>query len=204
MASNLILYNGPTSPFGRKCKIVANILQIPHEEKIINVYQSDFLDSLNPLRQIPTLVADGQVIADSDNICLYFDKISSQNSLYPSERYWDCLSFINVANGIMENGVNRYIEISAIDKKDQREKAVLRFEKKIIRSINWIGENFHNINLNTLSMDLISIACALDYTNFRFSNDWKNQNSNLYDWYEKVCEEKFMKESNPGVSFKYE
>ena len=182
MASNLILYNGPTSPFGRKCKIVANILQIPHEEKIINVYQSDFLDSFNPLRQIPTLVADGQVIADSDNICLYFDKISSQNSLYPSERYWDCLSFINVANGIMENGVNRYIEISAIDKKDQREKAVLRFEKKIIRSINWIGENFHNINLTTLSMDLISIACALDYTNFRFSNDWKNQNSYLYDW----------------------
>ena len=104
----------------------------------------------------------------------------------------------------MENGVNRYIEISAIEKKDQREKAILRFEKKIIRSINWIGENFHNINLNTLSMDLISIACALDYTNFRFSNDWKNQNSNLYDWYEKVCEEKFMKESNPGVSFKYE
>ena len=82
MASNIILYNGPTSPFGRKCKIAANILQIPHEEKIINVYQSDFLDSFNPLRQIPTLVADGQVIADSDNICLYFDNISSQNLLF--------------------------------------------------------------------------------------------------------------------------
>ena len=72
MTSNLILYNGPTSPFGRKCKIAANILQIPHEEKIINVYKSDFLDDFNPLRQIPTLVANDQVIADSNNICQVF------------------------------------------------------------------------------------------------------------------------------------
>ena len=204
MTSNLIRYNGPTSPFGRKCKIAANILQIPHEEKIINVYKSDFLDDFNPLRQIPTLVANGQVIADSNNICLYFDNISSKNSLYPSDRYWDCLSFINVANGIMENGVNRFIEISAIEKKDQREKTVLRYEKKIARSIEWIEKNFQKINLEFLSMDLISIACALDYTNFRYSDDWKNNNPNLKNWFDQISEKEFMKASSPGVSFKYE
>ena len=35
MKSNLILYNGPTSPFGRKTKIISLIQEIELEEKII-------------------------------------------------------------------------------------------------------------------------------------------------------------------------
>ena len=44
MSEDLILYNGPTSPFGRKCKIVTLILEIPHQEEKINIYKSRFLD----------------------------------------------------------------------------------------------------------------------------------------------------------------
>jgi glutathione S-transferase len=104
----------------------------------------------------------------------------------------------------MENGVNRFIEISAIEKKDQREKTVSRYEKKITRSIEWIEKNFQKINLEFLSMDLISIACALDYTNFRYSDDWKKNNPNLKKWFDQISEKEFMKASHPGVSFKYE
>jgi len=42
MSEDLILYNGPTSPFGRKCKIVTLILEIPHQEEKINIYKSRF------------------------------------------------------------------------------------------------------------------------------------------------------------------
>ena len=70
----LILYNGPNSPFGRKTKITAIILEIPIEEKIIKIQEAEFIDNFNPLRKIPTLVTDNnQTIIDSDNICLYFD-----------------------------------------------------------------------------------------------------------------------------------
>ena len=58
MSNNLILYNGPTSPFGRKVKIVSLVHEINLEEKIINVYGADFLDKYNPLRKIPTLLVD--------------------------------------------------------------------------------------------------------------------------------------------------
>ena len=71
MEENLILYNGPTSPFGRKCKIAALVLGIKHKEETINVYQSKFLDEYNPLRQIPTLIANGKVISDSDNMPIF-------------------------------------------------------------------------------------------------------------------------------------
>ena len=130
MSEDLILYNGPTSPFGRKCKIVTLILEIPHQEEKINIYKSRFLDEHNPLRQVPTLMSGNKAIVDSDNICLYLDSISNKESLFPQDRYWDCMTMISVANGIMENAVQRFIETSAISIAEQRSKAIERFEKK--------------------------------------------------------------------------
>jgi hypothetical protein len=37
---------------------------------------------------------------------------------------------ISIANGIMENAVQRFIETSAISIEEQRSKAIERFEKK--------------------------------------------------------------------------
>ena len=204
MNNELILYNGPTSPFGRKCKVVALILNIEHKEEKINIYKSSFLDEFNPLRQVPTLLAKGRTITDSDNICLYFDYLSNKRSLYPKDRYWDCMTVISVTNGIMENAVNRYIEMTAIEEKEQRKKAIERYEKKILRSIDWIENKFDEIINDEITMDQIAVACALDYTSFRFTKDWDIKNPKLKDWLEKISENDFMKSTRPGVSFKYE
>ena len=204
MSEEIILYNGPTSPFGRKCKIAALLLDINHKEEKINIYKSQFLDEFNPLRQVPTLIINKTMISDSDNICLYFDSISQKNSLYPKQRYWDCMTMISVANGIMENAVSRFIEISAIPENEQRPKAISRYEKKILRSIEWIEKKFDNFISNELTMDQISVACALDYTSFRFTKDWTLSNPKLSKWLEKITENEFMKSTLPGVSFKYE
>ena len=82
MKDQIILYNGPNSPFGRKTKITSLVQEINLEEKIINVYDADFLDKHNPIRKIPTLVVNELVIMDSDNICLYLDSISKKNTLF--------------------------------------------------------------------------------------------------------------------------
>ncbi len=204
MSEEIILYNGPTSPFGRKCKIAALLLDINHKEEKINIYKSQFLDEFNPLRQVPTLIINKTMISDSDNICLYFDSISQKNSLYPKQRYWDCMTMISVANGIMENAVSRFIEMSAIPENEQRPKAISRYEKKILRSIEWIEKKFDNFISDELTMDQISVACALDYTSFRFTKDWTLSNPKLSKWLEKITENEFMKSTLPGESFKYE
>ena len=69
--SKIILYNGPSSPFGRKTKITSLVQEITLEEKIIKVQEANFLDKHNPLRKIPTLLVDDLTIIDSDNICIY-------------------------------------------------------------------------------------------------------------------------------------
>ena len=204
MSEDIILYNGPTSPFGRKCKIAALLLEIEHKEEKINIYKSRFLDEFNPLRQVPTLLVNKTTISDSDNICLYFDSISNKKSLYPKKRYWECMTMISVANGIMENAVNRFIEMSAIPKNEQRPIAISRYEKKILRSIEWIENKFEEFTSDELTMDQISVACALDYTTFRYTKDWSINCPNLNQWLERITELDFMKSTLPGVSFKYE
>ena len=86
MQDQIILYNGPNSPFGRKTKVTSLVQEINLEEKIINVYEANFLDKHNPIRKIPTLVINGSAIIDSDNICLYLDSISKKNTLFPKKK----------------------------------------------------------------------------------------------------------------------
>ena len=169
MSNNLILYNGPTSPFGRKVKIVSLVHEIDLEEKIINVYEADFLDKNNPLRKIPTLLVDNLSIIDSDNICLYFDSITKKNTLFPKEKYWQIMSYTSVANGLMESILERFMEISRPDG-EKSLNFINKLETRAFRSINWLENNLKNFNDNIFTMDKIAIACALEYTAFRFTD----------------------------------
>jgi glutathione S-transferase len=54
----MILFNGPNTPFGRMTLAMALELNIHVENKIINLFEAEFLDAFNPLRQIPTLLFD--------------------------------------------------------------------------------------------------------------------------------------------------
>ena len=104
----------------------------------------------------------------------------------------------------MENAVNRFIEMSAIPENEQRPKAISRYEKKILRSIEWIENKFEEFASDELTMDQISVACALDYTIFRYTKDWSINCPNLNQWLDRITELDIMKSTLPGVSFKYE
>ena len=199
MSNNLILYNGPTSPFGRKVKIVSLVHEIDLEEKIINVYEADFLDKHNPLRKIPTLLVDNLSIIDSDNICLYFDSITKKNTLFPKEKYWQIMSYTSVANGLMESILERFMEISRPDG-EKSLNFINKLETRAIRSINWLENNLKNFNDNIFTMDKIAIACALEYTAFRFTDKWQKKNKNLSIWLENFQKNDFMKSTIPDLT----
>jgi len=198
MNKKLILYNGPTSPFGRKVKIVSIVHEIDLEEKIINVYEADFLDKSNPLRKIPTLLVDNLAIIDSDNICLYFDSIGNNKSLFPKDHYWQIMSLTSIANGLMEGVLERFMELSR-PKQEQSKKFINKLETRVLRTINWLENNWNNYNDGYLTMDQIAIACALDYTSFRFTNNWKNDHINLNKWFKTFLDNKYMKSTLPKI-----
>ena len=198
MKDQLILYNGPTSPFGRKAKIVSIVQEIELEEKIINVYKANFLDKNNPLRKIPTLIVNDLTIIDSDNICLYFDSITKKNTIFPKENYWQIMSITSIANGLMEAVLERFVELSRPDN-EKSKKFIDRLEIRIVRTVKWLESNWIDYNKNFLSMDQIATACALDYTIFRFNDKWKMNNPKLHKWFDDFVQNNFMKSTLPQM-----
>ena len=192
----LTLYNGPNSPFGRKAKITAIFHKIKLEEKIIKVQESEFLDNFNPLRKIPTLVINNnQTIIDSDNICLYFDEISSIETLFKKENYWQIMSTISVANGIMESVLERRMELIR-PSNEQSKGFINKQEIRTFRTINWLEKNWDNYE-KKISMDQIAIAVALEYTKFRFTDSWSKDCQKLNEWLSDFNSNDFMKLTIP-------
>ena len=192
----LTLYNGPNSPFGRKAKITAIFHKIQLEEKIIKVQESEFLDNFNPLRKIPTLIINNnQTIIDSDNICLYFDEISSIETLFKKENYWQIMSTISVANGIMESVLERRMELIR-PSNEQSKGFINKQEIRTFRTINWLEKNWDNYE-KKISMDQIAIAVALEYTKFRFTDSWSKNCQKLNEWLSDFNSNDFMKLTIP-------
>ena len=196
MKDQIILYNGPNSPFGRKTKITALVQEIDLKEKIIDVYKSDFLDKHNPLRKIPTLTINKLSITDSDNICFYLDSISKKETLFPKKNYWQIMNVTSIANGLMESVLERRME-SIRPENEKSNSFINKQEIRIKRTINWLEKNWNNYNENYLTMDQIAVGCALDYTIFRFNNDWKVDNKKLNEWFVKFIKKDFMKLTIP-------
>ena len=196
MQDQIILYNGPNSPFGRKTKITSLVQEIKLEEKIINVYEADFLDKHNPIRKIPTLVVNKLAIIDSDNICLYLDTISKKNTLFPKKKYWEIMSMTSIANGLMESVLERRMEMIRPDS-EKSNNFINKQEVRITRTISWLENNWNNYDDSYLTMDQIAIACALDYTIYRFNDKWKTHNTKLNKWFSNFLEKDFMKSTLP-------
>ena len=196
MQDQIILYNGPNSPFGRKTKITSLVQEIKLEEKIINVYEADFLDKHNPIRKIPTLVVNKLAIIDSDNICLYLDSISKKNTLFPKKKYWEIMTMTSIANGLMESVLERRMEMIRPDS-EKSNNFINKQEVRITRTISWLENNWNNYDETCLTMDQIAIACALDYTMFRFNDKWRTDNTKLNKWFSNFLEKDFMKSTLP-------
>ena len=196
MQDQIILYNGPNSPFGRKTKVTSLVQEINLEEKIINVYEANFLDKHNPIRKIPTLVINGLAIMDSDNICLYLDSISKKNTLFPKKNYWEIMSMTSIANGLMESVLERRMESIRSDN-EKSKNFINKQETRIIRTIKWLENNWKNYDENYLTMDQIAVACALDYTMFRFNDKWRADHPKLNKWFDIFEKKDFMKSTIP-------
>ena len=196
MQNQIILYNGPNSPFGRKTKITSLVQEIILEEKIIKVQEADFLDKHNPLRKIPTLLINGLTIIDSDNICFYLDSISKKETLFPKNKYFEIISITSVANGIMESVLERRME-KIRPTNEKSENFIKKQEIRIARTIKWLENNWNNYDESYLTMDQIAVACALDYTMFRFNDKWRANHPKLNKWFSVFEKKDFMKSTIP-------
>ena len=102
----------------------------------------------------------------------------------------------SIANGLMESVLERRME--TIRPENEKSKSFIsKQEIRIKRTIKWIEHNWNNYNNDYLTMDQLAVACALDYTIFRFNNKWKFENKKLNEWFENFIKKDFMKNTKP-------
>lgn len=192
-----ILYSGPTSPFGRMARVVSLELGIAVEERVIDVYTAAFLDGLNPLRQIPTLVTDdGVTLYDSRVICMYFDACSGRASLVPAERRWEVETRWALALGLMEAGLQRRMEVIRPEA-ERNQGSVLKLEARIDRALLRLERESGALREADLRMDAIATAVALEYTDFRYTSEWRRGCPHLAAWLPQLAARPSMVQTRP-------
>lgn len=180
----MILFNGPNTPFGRIALATALELNIAVDNKIINVFEAEFLDAINPLRQIPTLLFDdGRVLCDSRVICAYFCALRPGRGLNPVDDRWDVQTRWWLALGLMEAAVGRVME--RLRPEAERSRA---FIDKCDRRVRNVVAKFESVSAEICTpdarMDRLAVAIALEYMDFRLDYPWRQDAPTLAAWME--------------------
>jgi len=192
-----ILYSGPTSPFARMARVVALELDVPIEERVIDVYTAEFLDALNPLRQIPTLVTQAGVpIFDSRVICSYFDSVSTKPTLIPNQQRWEVETRWALAVGVMEAGLQRRMEITR-PAGEKSPGTIAKLEIRIDRVLAQLEREAGALRDGGVRMDCIATAVALEYTDFRYTTQWRQLCPRLAPWLDDYARRPSMLQTRP-------
>ncbi|CAN1540108.1 Gst Glutathione S-transferase [Rhabdaerophilaceae bacterium] len=170
----LTLRSSPTSPFGRKVKLAA--LVTGHSSKMTVVVADtmsadDPLRSDNPLGKIPCLaLADGTTLYDSRVIIEWMDHDAGGNCVIPSE--WSAriasLKMQALADGVMDAAILQLYEGRFRDAEKHEQRWLDHQRGKVERGLAAI-EAIAPIASAKPEVGAISVACMLDWLDFRFS-----------------------------------
>ena len=183
----MILRSAPPSPFGRKVKIAAALLNLSEEITIVTTDTVDPNDPLrgdNPLGKIPTLVIEnGTVIYDSRVILDYLDMRAGGGRIIPKEN----MARINaqtlhaLADGIMDACILQVYEGRWRDSAKHEQKWLDHQAGKVGRALDYL-ENSPPILTEHLHVGHIAVACALGYLDLRFKAEWRAHYPKLVAW----------------------
>jgi glutathione S-transferase len=199
----MLLYNAPTSPYGRKVMVTALETGVISKIEVLRTRPSDTdtdLRERNPLGKIPALITDdGTALFDSPVICEYLDSLHDGHKLFPAAgpARWLALRQQAEADGILDAAIARRSE------NNRREE---------LRSKAWIGHQTAAMHraLAHLEADVdalsgaptigqITIGCMLGYLDFRFPDeDWHGLAPNLSDWFAGFSQRPSMQATVPS------
>lgn len=198
------LYYSSTSPFVRKVNIFA--IETGLDEQIewvkTNPWQAeDHLTAKNPLSKIPTLVTnDEKVIYDSGVICEYLDSVHKGEKLISEQGdvRWLVLRLQTLADGILDAGILRFMEKKRMS--EQQSNDWDRMQKgSVERALDYLERGVSDwADKKGLNLGIISVACALGWLDFRFSDeDWRTNRPKLKLWFEQFSNRSSMHKTIP-------
>ncbi|KAB2313433.1 glutathione S-transferase [Betaproteobacteria bacterium SCN2] len=200
------LITSPTTPFGRKVRIVLLEKKIPFELVNDIPWNADTqVGTFNPLGKVPVLVLkDGETLFDSRVIVEYLEHVSPVGHLLPQ----DPSSRIRVrkiealADGVTDAAALVFLEFKRPESQQSRD-WMLRQQGKVFKGLEALSETLGEGQLflgNKLTLADIAAGCCLGYLDFRFPDiKWRDAHANLAAFYEKVGARPSFRETIPAA-----
>ena len=197
------LFYSPTSPYARKCRVVARErgLQDRIEETSLNPYDDPGeLQAKNPLGRVPALVLDdGMALFDSPVICEYLDGLGSAPALIPAsgtERF-RVLVAAALAQGMTDSALNVTME-GRRPEGERSPAAVARWEASILRGLDAMNDHLSGLP-GDLTLGHVACGCALGYLDLRHGHlNWRGGREPLAAWFEAFNARPSMRETDPN------
>ena len=195
------LFMSTASPFVRKVLLVAcerglldQIEQVPtnpHE-------RAPDLVAANPLSKVPTLVTDdGTAHGDSLAICIYLDTLGEHPRLLPLDGSdgFEVLRRHSWANGAIDALVTCRMESLRAQEAD-RAAAIARQKATVGRVLDRFEALVPELE-NSAGLDMLTLACLLTYSDFRFpEDDWRSSRPGLAGWLDRFSSRRSMQLTN--------
>lgn len=182
----LVLRSSPASPFGRKVKIAASLLDISDRIQVVEADTMSPADSLrqqNPLGKIPALVLEnGETLYDSRVIVEYLDFLAGGGRIFPSgEARFIAQRDHALADGIMDAALLQVYEGRFRSEDKHEPKWVSHQAGKVERGLAY-AETHLSTPAASLHIGHIALACALGYLDLRFAGRWRETHPKLVAW----------------------
>ena len=182
----MILYSAPASPFGRMVKLTAHCLGQIDEIEVRATNTGDPQDEIrtvNPLGKIPALVADGQTLYDSRVIVEFLVARAGGDRIIPASgrQRFDVLTRMAAMVGLLDAALLVVYE-GRFRPPEMKVESFLDYQRgKIVRVLETVGDAAY-VNGAMPDAGEITLACALDYLDFRKQLDWRDHAPQLQDW----------------------
>lgn len=179
-----VLRSTPTSPFGRKVRIAAEVLGLSERIALVpanTLDESDTLRDQNPLGKMPCLLlTDGSALYDSRVIIEFLQEIAGSHRLIPPRglaRY-QALTRAALADGISDAALLMVYESRFRDTSSLR--WLEHQQGKVMRAL----DAFAVAPPDPVVTDIVSIGltCALGYLDWRRPLAWRTTHPTLAGW----------------------
>ena len=194
-----------TSPYARKCKIVAIELGLTDRIECVATpmgpgpQRDQYARDINPLRKIPALTLDdGSIIIDSFLIAEYLDELGG-HKLMPASgpKRWQARSEHMVAQGMIESMQISRFELNAKPETLRRQSRFDDHWDRVRQGMRYFEER-PEIFSRPLDLTQIALVCALGYADLRFADyPWRDAYPKLAAFNEVMLQRPSIRDTVP-------